>query len=100
MPRLQSGDEWPSWLTNTSSMSHPVCGTADHAETTHWAARLGTVGLLQVVATPRVATIGRTKHLSDVSGQSVKIQRVLVQRVLGAKNLLRSVLIFGSSRQC
>jgi hypothetical protein len=70
-PRLKSGDEWPSWVTNTCSMSHPVCGTAGHAETSRWAERLGTVGLLQVVATRDAAPLGRTKHLPDVSGQRV-----------------------------
>src|SRR6516164_837497 len=71
-PRLKSGDEWPSGLTNPCSISHPVYGTAGHAETSRWAERLGTVGLLQVVATRAVAPIGRTKNLPDVSGQSVR----------------------------
>jgi hypothetical protein len=52
-------------------MSHSECGTAGHAETSRWAKRLGTVGLLQVVAKRFVAPIGRTKNLPDVSGQSV-----------------------------
>src|SRR5262245_26359257 len=71
-PRLQSGDAWPSWLPNTCSMSHTGFGTAGHAETSRWAERLGTVGLLQVVAKRGVAPIGRTKNLPDLSGQSVK----------------------------
>jgi hypothetical protein len=53
-------------------MSHPVCGTAGHAETSRWAARLGRVGLLHVVAKRGVAPIGGAKNLLDFSGQSVK----------------------------
>jgi hypothetical protein len=70
-PRLQSGDEWPSWLTNICSRSQTVCGTAGHAETSRWAARLGRVGLLHVVAKRGVAPIGGAKNLLDLSGQSV-----------------------------
>jgi hypothetical protein len=50
-----------------------VCGTAGHAETSRWAARLGRVGLLHVVAKRGVAPIGSTKNLLDLSGQSVKV---------------------------
>jgi hypothetical protein len=79
-PRLQSEDEGPSWLTNTGSMSHPVCGTAGHADTSRWAERLGTVGLLRVVAKRGVAPMGRTKNLPVVSGQSVKRRQVALDR--------------------